>query len=268
MTKPKGVTVKRERITPQKAEEMIEGQRVNRRLNESRIAALAADMLAETWQDNGETIKLDKAGALLDGQHRLTAISRSQRTQHLLVARNIPHTAIITIDSGTSRTMANHLEILGISKAGTTLAGALRFLWAHEKGGVLRTRVPPTNQQLHELYSLNPGLKDSLEYVMAGRWKKVSLSPALATFLHFVFAQKDADQAAVFFENLHDGDGLHKGDIVYMLREKLLENAVSPTKATTAYIAALVIKSWNFARRGNAPKRLLFGMRESFPEIL
>jgi len=147
MTKPKSVSVRRMTITPQKAEEWLSAMKVNRKLNHSKVSAMVADILDGRWQDNGDTIKLNKSEVPIDGQHRLKAIVMSGQALSMLVAFNVPNCAMATIDSATARTTANHLQIFGKcdhNEAGT-IAAALRYLWAWEQGYAIRSAVPPTH---------------------------------------------------------------------------------------------------------------------------
>ena len=63
-------------ITPEMAREYLEKNSHNRRLSERSVRNLATAIKNGEWQVNGEAIKVDKEGNLLDGQHRLSAIEK------------------------------------------------------------------------------------------------------------------------------------------------------------------------------------------------
>ena len=57
-----------ERITPKQAEKYLEENIENNRpILDRHVAVLARDMKAGNWVQNGETIKFNGTGALLDG---------------------------------------------------------------------------------------------------------------------------------------------------------------------------------------------------------
>ena len=60
----------------------------------------AADMKAGRWQLNGEAIKFDKNGHLLNGQHRLHAVVRADTTIQMLVISGLDPETRTTMDSG------------------------------------------------------------------------------------------------------------------------------------------------------------------------
>jgi hypothetical protein len=65
-------------ITPELAEKFLEKNSNNyRKLSEKVVKAYQIDMETGNWKFNGDSIKFNKSGQLVDGQHRLTAISRS-----------------------------------------------------------------------------------------------------------------------------------------------------------------------------------------------
>lgn len=264
----KAVSVRRIRITPQKAEEMLATMGPNRSLKQARVSALVADMIDDRWQDNGETIKLAKNGKLIDGQHRLEAIIRSGKALPMLVAHNVPSVAMVTIDTGAIRSFGDHLQIVGTSRTTSgALSGALSFLWTHEKGGVLRSTVKPTHQQLHETLELHPDIRDSVEWVCAKRWRHVGLQPRLGVFLHYVFSRRDPDLADLFFDALHSGENIKATDPVYRLRERMIRDAMSTSTPWVGTTYALIVKAWNFTRRKLSPKVLKWMSNEEFPEI-
>lgn len=118
------MNIRQETITPEKAREYL-GMNTNnyRTVNKSRVDSYAADMVSGRWQFNGETIKFNSKGELVDGQHRLNAI----------VKANIPVNMIIVTDCeadvfdiGQSRSLgqlAKHRTKYG-AIANTTVAAA------------------------------------------------------------------------------------------------------------------------------------------------
>ena len=73
---PKGVSAGFEFVTPELAEELLRDFNThNRRLRSRQVSLYAESMRQDRWSLNGEPIQFDADGVLLNGQHRLTAIS-------------------------------------------------------------------------------------------------------------------------------------------------------------------------------------------------
>ena len=76
-----------EYITPKTAEKYLEQNTNNyRRMNRNKVSIYARDMKNGSWQTNGEAIKFNKRGELVDGQHRLKAIMEADVPVKMLVS--------------------------------------------------------------------------------------------------------------------------------------------------------------------------------------
>jgi hypothetical protein len=60
-------------VTPELAKQWLEANTHNRPLSEELVIAYMVDMLDGRWQYNGDAIRFDHTGRLIDGQHRLHA---------------------------------------------------------------------------------------------------------------------------------------------------------------------------------------------------
>lgn len=159
MTMTGKMTIARERITPEYAKFLLEtNTEGNRNISVRRVQMYEHDMLSGAWMDNGETIKIDKEGRLIDGQHRLKAIMLSGVTLWLWVARGVPNDAFDTIDVGFTRTPRQIFKMSGDAlKANRTIAAlagvSLRILKGISKG---------TPAQLSEFVEYN---RENLEWL-------------------------------------------------------------------------------------------------------
>jgi hypothetical protein len=100
-----------EEITPQAAAELLASQVGNRRIKPEKVAEWTSDMQAGRWQPIPQPIMIDLDGRLIDGQHRLTAVVRSQSTVLMWVARNVPGQMRRYVDGGVTRTAADVLRM-------------------------------------------------------------------------------------------------------------------------------------------------------------
>ncbi|WP_157509211.1 hypothetical protein [Luteipulveratus halotolerans] len=91
-----------ETITPERATELLANNPHNRPLVASRVAALVHALESGQWRLTHQGIALAADGALLDGQHRLTAIVRTGVTVELQVSR-MKDDVFDVIDTGRAR---------------------------------------------------------------------------------------------------------------------------------------------------------------------
>ena len=77
----------------------------NRAPSRMKQAQYGRDMLTGHWMPNGEAVKFDSLGRLMDGQNRLLAVIRTGITVPMFVFRELPPAAFHTLDHGYSRPM-------------------------------------------------------------------------------------------------------------------------------------------------------------------
>lgn len=110
------MNVKVEKITPEMAESYLGRNMVNRHLNKDRVAQYALDMATGKWELNGEAIRFNKDGRLIDGQHRLSAIVKSGTSIRMVVMRDIENSVTI-YDRGRNRSITDQFQIAGMDTA-------------------------------------------------------------------------------------------------------------------------------------------------------
>lgn len=76
-------------ITPRIAKTMLSHNTGNRPLRKAVVQRYATDMENGDWQDNGDPIRFDTNGRLIDGQHRLEAVILSDTPIDAWVLRGL-----------------------------------------------------------------------------------------------------------------------------------------------------------------------------------
>lgn len=82
-----------------------------RALDSARVRKYAEDIKAGLWKANGETIVFDKEGHLVNGQHRLNAIIKSNATVIIYIVFDVDDTELY--DSGKTRGIKSDLNQRG-----------------------------------------------------------------------------------------------------------------------------------------------------------
>ena len=68
-------------VTPKIAKQWLSNNAHNRKINSERVAELCQKMQQGTWKEKGPAIEVTDTGRLLNGQHRLTAIVLSEKSE-------------------------------------------------------------------------------------------------------------------------------------------------------------------------------------------
>jgi hypothetical protein len=146
-------SVQRCLITPTQALEWLEQcNSNNRKVSDNHVHCLARDMTEGKWRLTHAGIAFGPDGTLLDGQHRLWAVVVANVSVEMFVWRNIDADAMMTIDCGKSRSMADILNIAG--ENGDVTADRLALLRAMLAGFGSPPLLSPTETsqalQVHE----------------------------------------------------------------------------------------------------------------------
>lgn len=100
-------------ITPEMAKEwMTKNADDQRRIVYSAVNAMVRDIRNGNWKVTHQGIAFNKAGKLIDGQHRLTAITLAGIPVQMYVTKGVSNDAFVAIDSGRARSTADSARIL------------------------------------------------------------------------------------------------------------------------------------------------------------
>lgn len=100
------------KISPEEAEALLnEHNPYNyRKMNLSTVKIYAQDMREGNWKENGETIKVDTNGNIIDGQHRLQAVVDSGVSIEFIFVEGLDPSVASTIDIGRKRSIEQYLN--------------------------------------------------------------------------------------------------------------------------------------------------------------
>lgn len=248
-------------ITPQLAELWLEKRDAQRKVSQLHVDCLARMMESGDWQDlNGDTIVFDRNGNVIDGQHRLLAVIKSNIHITTDVALGREPTAIYSIDQGgKKRIFKDFLEIEGKENT-EVIAAALRRLHYYRKNaapGSTARRLSPSVQELSTLLKKNPAIYDSVLYASS---IKGLLPPSMGVYFHYIFTEIELKKAEEFFRILCFGtgeDGVKKGCPVAILAKTLRTSRQNRQyKITPTQQQAITIIAWNYYREGRKVKFL------------
>lgn len=263
--------VKRLKVTPEMARVLLGRGGKNRPAKARRVSRYASDMKAGLWRFTGDTIKLDSAGAILDGQHRLLACVEADVPFETLLIYDIEADAFTVIDDGAARGLPDLLAIDGVSNY-TSVAAALGWVWMYDKSALNFSQRPSgeqrgTKQQLLEFYHSGHKVRWDRAVVAGRKAKKLVGSKGIATACHFLFQRRSIAEAERFYEELVFGNP-EKDSPLYHLRRRLLKDSYeNPNLRLPGGLKmALIIKAWRAFVDGKPMKMLKIMDKEPFPQ--
>lgn len=252
-------------ITPEMATEYLANNPRNRPIKPGHLAFLCNELRHGRWKVNGDRIRIDKNGCLLDGQHRLTAVCVTGISIQTEIVFNLDPDVFDTIDSGAKRSPGDTLTIAG-EKDGRNLAAAVCVADDLLNGGcgAFGRSSKTSNAEILEMLERHSAIRASMP------WReslKRFAPPAVSVALHYLFSLRDKQKADEFFNCISTGIGLDGGHPALLLRDRLSVNERAKGKLSRRYIIALFIKAWNAFIAGRQLKTLYFREEGSCPEV-
>lgn len=243
-------------VTPALAEEWLGRNSHNRGLQNGWVEALAGVISRGEWRLNGDAIRFDVEGTLLDGQHRLWAVVESGIAVNSMVGFDLQTEAQETMDQGVRRKLSDVLKLKREANA-SGLAAALNVKWRWDNGYARMTTRKPSIAQALVVLERNPGLRDSV--AASGKVaRKFKISAAILAVCWYEFNSLDTSDAEDFFSRLASGIGLESGSPVLALRRWLERQMAATTTQSAIMTQALVVKAWNYYRDGRQIETLVW----------
>lgn len=264
-----------EKVTPDMAQRLLEENYHNRPLNKRNLNGIIYDVERENFMQTGESVKISVTNKLLDGQHRLWAIIKTNTPLRLLIIRNLQDDAFKYIDTGKRRTPADVLAIEGV-KNSSKIAAISRFIVNFERGSYVsvakHTRVQRNDYLSNSDISLfvEKHKEDLYESYLYGfnEFNKIISGVTLAAF-HYLFNKISERHADEFCHKLAEGSDLHKTDPIKVLRDIIIADIRSTRKMSQLEKMALICKGWNHYRKEENISKLKWdSIKEPFPKPL
>jgi hypothetical protein len=275
---------KKEIISPEVATKMLEKNTANRDVRVNSVIHYANIMKRGEWnEDSPEMIIFDSNGQLINGQHRLMAIVKSEVTLSLWVCYDAKNDVYKTLDIGAKRGLKDIMNIDGVVN-NTLISAMLPDYVLHNKG------MRPTNtgynsagltiDMLLDAYNKRPEVWQLCATKARNYYTKIKtvgkaafLTPKFIGVYYILCHDINPNDAAIFFDKLITGIGFTDNtDPVFHLRNyymdiKNSDKVMKNTKTKFAYRHAMLIKAWNCFRAGKKIKSLSWLPDEEFPRL-
>ncbi len=247
-------------VTPELARLWLEFNVNNRHVNPSRVAQIARDMSAGLWKQNGDSIRFDREGRLIDGQHRLLAVIESGKSLSTFVVRGLEPEAQTTIDTGQARSAGQQLHLLGFSnatKAASVVVTLWRLIHAPDKVWAV-SNMPSKAEQIEFAMMHRDAITRAVNYG-SDAWRelraKISAYGAAAAYIEL---NGRAEEFGDFHTTLLRGSNLAPGDPRLEYRSRLAKSKSIKSAWDTQAWAAMTVKAFNAYVTGKDIKTLRF----------
>ena len=268
-------------ITPDIARQWLERNPINRKLSQAHVRRIAQAIQNREWAMNGEAIKFNCDGTLLDGQHRLLAVIECGIPVQSLVITGISSDAQGTMDLGRTRSLVDFLRMDGVTNAVVcasivTMVNRVEATWrAQTEGRIGNTwdwspvTVGSHRSRYHsEAERFTQASLHAMQLNGVLKFPRSSLG-ALAYFAE----QLHPDEWSYFVESVKTGENLSHGDPALALRSASMRRSHDGKRSIDQLWAfGISTKAWNAFvtdARMVHPKFLMNGSRrEPLPPVL
>lgn len=234
-------------VTPEMAADWLSNRTgKNRHVTERNWKKIQNQINQGKYRLNGETIVFSKKGILLDGQHRLIAISQSGKVVKSYIVFDIDTSMFSSYDTGRVRMGSDVLSIEGNTNC-TTLSSSARLLYFHESGSMNYTSLRRTSispDEILDVVERHPLLKESCKETAKSTYKKL-ITPSVSAFCHYITKLTGSSMHESFWNPLTTGENLASDKAVYVLREKLIALKGNKRSLDQLQLAMCIFKAYN-----------------------
>lgn len=233
-------------ITPAMAAYMLERNTHNRRLASKRADTHATLIKGGRWQTTHQGLAFDKAGRLLDGQHRLEGIVKADIPVEIVVSFGWETEAFTAVDTGSPRSSGDLAHVEGLSYP-IQRAAVARMLLQSESN--IKNASPDKS---HVMQRVREMAGDDMDFALTVGWnigavcRVMRTSSAVAAIWVILTRSKNAHRLPEFLEGIQTGANLPAGSPILKFRNlsKVRDNNRGGGW-TIAHQAGQMILAWN-----------------------
>jgi hypothetical protein len=263
-----------ELIGKERAEYYLSLNRKNRPIKINRVQQYINEINNGSWKENtGESIKISNKGFLIDGQHRLTAISKTDKFINFLVVYDLEESIFDVLDSGRVRGATDVFALEGVKNyVGTSsiIRSYLSFKNGSYYDSTATANIKFTNASLLTEYKKNPLFYDNITLISKRYRESFNSVLEVKTIgaLFILFGESSEQLRDIFFDEFLGSLNSNNKSIL-MLKNVLIKDKVSNKKLTPKVKIAYIIKTWNAYVLQKDIKCLKFDdKKDSFPVII
>ena len=229
-----------------------------------KVKEYAAQMTNGQWKYNGDSIRIGKSGALLDGQNRLLAAKSAKVDLVTDICYGLDDDVFNTIDVGRVRSNGHlmfreFVNVINKPSEGHMLARAVKKIILHDHGysqcaathrmNYAKLRI--SDSLLIDYVKKNKMVLEHLKYVRASFGTDSVVPRATILYVYHIGARFDDSYARAFIDKAFGGEHLIRNEACYHLYNFLRRVKQKTLRWTAAEVENTIIKVWNIvAKRG------------------
>jgi hypothetical protein len=192
-------------VTPQMAQNWLQTNENNRRVQQDRVKLYAAAMARGGWHFTHQGIAFYEDGRLADGQHRLLAIVLSGASVWMNVTYGLKLPAATAVDAGRPRNLTNAMHFMGMDTRNkfVPVARALFQEYMAQRGaGSVRGRAIDNDVFI----TFCESAREAVEFSVSSSYTRKGLSHAVVrAAVSAAWFSRDRDRLSEFKEQLLSG---------------------------------------------------------------
>ena len=242
-------------ITPEQALQWLDAvPEWQRKVDRGQVEKLKTAIKNNEWKENGATIVFDSEGNLLDGQHRLHAISESGKTVNSLVVTGVAKgkATFQTIGDEKPRKAGDFIK----AKYAAAIAGVGRIQWLINhghwppgRGGGGGGVIPPIYEVVKLVEPHIPFLEELGQQLdQVGRLTGQKTWCMFLVYYYTKIYPYKVQQLVEFFTRMGTGENIDATSPIYRCRQRFLDANASQGSMILSRTAkmALIAKALNY----------------------
>lgn len=262
-------------VSAETAARWLKFNKRNRNLGRTDVQRYRLDMEAGLWRFAADPIRFDVDGNLIDGQHRLTALSELPGVcLPMLVVRGLPPETQKVMDQGRKRTPGQQLYLSGVKDA-NLMASVFKVVLVWETGLMFRDNSLQrqiTSAAIEEYVFDHP---EDLEFAQAHSnvIRSIDAPPSVIGAFAVIAGRVDPEGAHEFLSQLHSMVGMSIGHPVHTLDKRLRSIRKQSLRFSQRDYLALFIQAFNAYRKGRKVTQFIrppggSWSRDNFPKVV
>ena len=245
-------------MTPEKAQELLNNNPKNRNLSKPLARKYASDMKDVLWVYNGDPIRVNDRGELIDGQHRLQACVYAGVPFECELIEGLPDSVMPTIDAGRRRSASDALHMMsgGNASHNAGVAASARQVLNYCCG--FAPNMAQSTPAIVRFLTRFPTLSDA--YKMGMKAKGVLVPGPLGAVLFLGQRAPTMERRAIsFVDGVATGADLKMGDPRLAIREAFINRrtaAVSMRLPEPLWCFIATARAWNAWATGQELERI------------
>lgn len=240
-------TIRKVKVTPSMASELLKKNSNNRRINQGIVANYASMMINGKWkEDTFELIKIDLNGNILDGQHRLTAIVKSGISINLHLVDGMEENVFDVLDTGKKRNTTDIFHISGVKNSNIMPSIIKLHQFLLENRNTRHSRHMSNVESL-ELYNKRQTFYDEIAkctLTYYNNFSKLVAPQYIGGILSYIADHYDLDYAKRFMTALVNGEN-NKTNAINLFTKKIIDSRISKKYTMTdTMLIALFLKTF------------------------